>query len=66
MGLFGGGNKKSDSDKSETLAKARQRKQTAEIDQEIAELQIRKAQIQGGKDSGGDFWATWWNEDWDM
>jgi hypothetical protein len=62
MGLFSDDKKSDDGD---SLKRAKQRKEAAKIDQEIAELQMKKAKVKGESGGGDDFWSTWWNTDLD-
>ena len=63
MGWFSGDKKDSGED---TVKRAKQKKKTLAIDQQIADLQIAKAKAQGKGDGGGDdFWSTWASSDWD-
>lgn len=68
MGLFGGDKKKGSSDSGDTAKKLKQKKKTLGFDQQIADLQLKKANAAGDRGSGeaGDGWTTtWWNTDLD-
>lgn len=61
--IFGGKKKTED-----PVKRAKQRKKVLAIEQEIADLQLKKANAadnRGSGEGGDNFWATWYGKDWD-
>jgi hypothetical protein len=65
MGLFGGDKSKSKS--SDPVKSAKKKKKTLALDQQINDLQLRKARESDDSGGGGegDFWKSWYNTDLD-
>jgi hypothetical protein len=76
MGLFSGDKSKGSSDSGETRKKLKQQKKKLALDQQINDLRMQQAELQGkgdswfggGGDSGGEgsFWTDWYGKDWDI
>ena len=68
MGLFSGDKNKGSSDSGETQKKLRQQKKKLALDQQINDLRMKQAELQGRGGGSDNFWGgpdTWFSSDWD-